>query len=254
MDPAPTSGLAVCPQCGGENRLPSGQRIIKCNFCDTSLYADRSTTVSYYSVPRLLDEKQAHAALRRWMAGNETVKDLDQKSTIEQTAPMSFPVWMFRVDEPSGEVVHIEPAAAPPIPPLADLKVPAGELEWFAGDSDSATTIEVTVPMETARGWIEGQATGAMRESALVQVPLWECHYRFEDRSYTALVDASTGSVLAAVFPEKAESPFYLVAGLGILLFGIEGLVIFNPLAKLLAYLVTAVPMTLLAYWVARKV
>ena len=64
----------------------------------------------------------------------------------------------------------------------------------------------------------------------------------------------ATGAVMAAVYPEKAESPFYLVAGLGLLLFGLEGLLIGNLFYKLIAYTLTAVPLTLLAYWVARKV
>ena len=59
---------------------------------------------------------------------------------------------------------------------------------------------------------------------------------------------------MSAVYPEKAESPFYLVAGLGLVLFGLEGLLISNLFYKLMAYAVTAVPLTLLAYWVARKV
>ena len=45
-----------------------------------------------------------------------------------------------------------------------------------------------------------------------------------------------------------------LVAVLGLILFGAEGLLIGNLFTKLVAYIVTAVPLTLLAYWVARKV
>jgi hypothetical protein len=59
---------------------------------------------------------------------------------------------------------------------------------------------------------------------------------------------------MAAVFPEKAESPYFLVAALGILLFTIEGLAISNPAAKFVTYLITAIPLLLLAYWVARKI
>ena len=71
---------------------------------------------------------------------------------------------------------------------------------------------------------------------------------------YRALVEGSTGTVLAGVYPEKAESPYVLIAVLGLLLFGIEGLAISNLVVKLLAYAVTAIPLTLIAFWVARKV
>ncbi len=59
---------------------------------------------------------------------------------------------------------------------------------------------------------------------------------------------------MAAVFPEKAEAPYYLVAAAGLILFGILGLAITNPLIKLAAYAVTGLPLALIAYWVARKV
>jgi hypothetical protein len=87
-----------------------------------------------------------------------------------------------------------------------------------------------------------------------VRLPLWRCRYRFNGETYQAFVDASTGAVIAAVFPEKAESPYYLVAGLGLLLFTVEGLAISNPAVKFVAYVITALPLLLLAYWVARKV
>ena len=71
---------------------------------------------------------------------------------------------------------------------------------------------------------------------------------------FTALVEGSTGKVLATVFPEKPESPYYLVAGLGLLLFAVLGLVVANPLLKILVYSMTALPLALLAYWVTRRV
>ncbi|MCH7664819.1 MAG: hypothetical protein IH936_02685 [Acidobacteria bacterium] len=48
-----------------------------------------------------------------------------------------------------------------------------------------------------------------------------------------AIVEGSTGSVLASVYPEKAQSPYILVAILGLILFGIEGLIITDPFLKL---------------------
>ena len=87
-----------------------------------------------------------------------------------------------------------------------------------------------------------------------MRVPFWICRYRYGDQVYTAAVEASTGAVLAGIYPEKSESPYVLVAVLGLILFGLEGLLISNLLAKLVAYVITAVPLTLLAYWVARRV
>lgn len=244
----------VCTQCGGEGALESGQRFLTCRFCDATLFVDRSGVVSHYRLPRLLVADEAEAALRRWMAGNDTVKDLDRKSVIETVEAVSFPVWLFRVQAPDGEEVFIEPAAPSAIPQLADLKLPAGQLEPYRAEEDEVEAIPETIPLETAKGWLEQTGSVRVTETALVRLPLWRCHYSFDGQSYRALVDASTGAVMAAVFPEKAESPYFLVAGLGIVLFTIEGLAISNPAVKLIAYALTAIPLLLLAYWVARKV
>ncbi|HEX6204039.1 MAG TPA: hypothetical protein VF100_13635, partial [Thermoanaerobaculia bacterium] len=130
--PDPSSSPPLrCPQCGGENVLPSGERLLPCAFCGASLYVDRSGLVSHYRLPRLLDRAAAEQAVRRWMAGNDTVKDLDDKATDLDLVPLRFPLWMFRCRQGGGETVLARPAAATPEPALADLAVPAGKLEPY---------------------------------------------------------------------------------------------------------------------------
>jgi hypothetical protein len=250
---AVTNRLA-CPQCGGENVLGSGERLLTCAFCGARLFVDRSGLVSHYRLPRLLDRERAAAALRRWMAGNDTVKDLDTKATVEEVAPVSFPMWLFRVRRPAGEEVTVEPAAPTPVPQLADLDVPAGKLEPYAAESGEVEEVAAAVPLATARGWLPDVDPADVAETALVHLPLWRCRYRFREQSYVALVDGSTGAVLAAVFPAKSESPYYLVAIAGLLLFGIEGLVVFSLPVKAVLYALTAVPLSLAAWWVSSKV
>ncbi len=244
----------ICSQCGGELALPTGQRVVDCRFCDSALFVDRSGVVSHYRVPPLLDEPEARAALRRWMAGNDTVKGLDREAAIESLEMVSFPVWLFRAAGADGERVLVEPAAPTPIPQVADLRVPAGRLEPFREDAATMRVIEVTVPQETARGWLEQRGPIQIHETALIRFPLWRCFYRYRGRSYLAAVDGSTGAVMAADYPQKSESPYLLTATLGLVLFGLEGLLISDLGLKLVAYALTAAPLTLLAYWVARKV
>lgn len=253
-----------CPQCGGENELPSGVRLIACAFCGAALFVDRSGLVSHYRLPRLVDREQAELALRRWMAGNETVKHLDSKAEVSSLEPISFPVWMFRRRAGGGESVVVEPAAPTPEPKMADLDVPAGKLEPFRGPEEGVETLAATVPLETATRWLSGAVTAAragaapsaaepILENALVHVPLWRAAYRFGGESWSALVEGSTGRVLASVFPAKKEAPFWLVAALGLVLFGIEGLLIVDLVYKALAYLVTSVPLAMLAWWVTSR-
>ena len=215
------------------------------------------------------------------MAGNDTVKDLDKKAEDVALAPFSFPLWLFRRRTAGGEVVHAQPAAATPEPAMADLAVPAGKLvpyrsEEAAAEDRAAEAAALTVnrpagrtgpdgagvervapsvPLETARGWLSQHGgDGEVTETALVDVPFWRASYAFGGRPYAALVEGSTGVVLASVFPEKADAPYWLVAALGLLLFGAEGLLIFDLFWKLLAYAATSVPLVGLAWWVARRV
>jgi hypothetical protein len=250
----PLQSTLRCPQCGGENPLPSGERLVVCAFCEAALFVDRSGLVSHYRVPPLLDAAEALAALKRWMAGNETVKDLDRKAEIGGSAAVSFPMWMFRCQGAGGGTVVVEPAAPTPITQLVDLEVPAGRLEPFRAVEPGVEAVPAAVPLDTARGWLAQRGAGEVTETALVEVPLWRFAYRYGGRDYTALVDGSTGKVMASVFPAKAESPYYLMAAVGLLLFGLEGLAITNVLLKLFAFGVTAVPLTLVAWLITRRV
>ena len=276
----PLTTTLTCPQCGADNPLPSGQRLVECTFCDATLFVDRSGLVSHYEVPRLLGAEEAEKALRRWMAGNDTVKGLDRQARLQSSVPLLFPMWMFRLRRSGGEVVRVEPAAPTTEPQLADLQVPAGQLRPYEGGAkngpgrpdrpgpsdggeaggetggETAAPMPVQVPLETARGWLEQREGEGARvsETALVHLPLWQCEYLYRGDPYTALVDGSTGAVLASRFPAKSEGPFWVVAILGVLLFLVEGLVVSNPGVKAVLYGVTAVPLFLLAWWVARKV
>lgn len=258
----PLTTTLTCPQCGAENPLPTGQRLVECAFCDATLFVDRSGLVSHYEVPRLLAVEAAEKALRRWMAGNDTVKGLDRRAQLRRSDPLLFPMWMFRFRRAGGEVVRVEPAAPTTEPRLADLQVPAGQLRPFRRDpdrpdpADPAEPMPAQVPLETARGWLDQREGAGLRitETALVHLPLWRFEYLYGGDAYTALVDGSTGAVLASRFPAKSEGPFWVVAVLGVLLFLIEGLAVSNPAVKAALFGVTAVPMYLLAYWVAKKV
>ena len=249
-----TANRVDCPQCGAANETPSGRSFFPCAFCDATLFVDRAGVVQYYQLPRLLNADAARASLMRWMAGNQTVKHLDRKSTIAPPGALSFPMWMFRTRRRAGEEVYVEPAAPTPIPQLADLRVPAGNLVPYRGSEDGSEVIDAVVPASVAREWIDQRGIGQIHETALVRVPFWKFEYSFSGNGYQAMVDGSTGEVLAAIYPEKSEAPYYLVGVLGAVLFGIEGILISNLIVKFLAYAITSIPLALVAYLVTRKV
>ena len=71
-----------CTQCGGELHPDEGQLFLVCPFCSSAVYLDKSRVVFHWYLAPTIDEGKAAAALRRWMAGNQTVKDLDEKAQI----------------------------------------------------------------------------------------------------------------------------------------------------------------------------
>ena len=85
--PEESGSSVLCSQCGGKNEVPTGHRFVTCVFCDTTLFVDRAQVVFHYRLPPLLAEEEATAALRRWMAGNDTVKDLDRKAASRVSRP-----------------------------------------------------------------------------------------------------------------------------------------------------------------------
>lgn len=258
--PDGSQGTVACPQCGGENVLPSGASLLLCTFCGASIFVDRSQVVIHYKVPRLLDDAHAREALRRWMAGNATVKDLDRLAVLGAVTPTSFPMWLFRFRAGDGESVRVEPAAATPVGELAELDLPAGKLEPYGRGEDRVEATAATVPLATAKGWLTqrtgqaGGAAGELLEQALVHVPLWRCEYQYQGKTYVALVEAATGRTLATVYPAKAEAPYIAVAALGFVVFLVEGFVFTNPFLKAVVFAATAVPVLGVAYWVTRKV
>jgi hypothetical protein len=194
--------------------VEQGTQFVTCEFCQTSNFVDKSGAVLHYLVRDTLGEAEALAALRRWMAGNDTVKDLDKKSQIGTPQFQLFPMWLVRAQQDQAEKVVLEPAAALSVIELTEISIPAADLEAYDHAVDAAA-IEPTVPLETVHRWLadnKGIAVGAIRENSLVHLPIFVCKYSFQGREYTAVVDAAAGKVFATVFPSKWEVP-YLTLG-----------------------------------------
>jgi hypothetical protein len=180
---------------------------------------DKAQVVFHWSVAPTLDAAQAQAALRRWMSGSATVKDLDQKSQVSGSAFRYFPVWYFRWKNGQQEQISLLPAAATSVTELTHLNLPAGDLRKYdpALDSDSETP---SVPLEAGRDWfLQSHPNAVIAETALVHVPIFIFKYIFRGNSYTAVVDAASGSVHANIFPAKVELPYRLVGGVTALVF-----------------------------------
>jgi hypothetical protein len=205
-----------CTQCGGELHPDEGQVFLTCPFCSSTVYLDKSQVVFHWYLAPTLDEEQAKAALARWMAGNETVKDLDRKAMVTGSSFEYFPMWYFKRRTSSGkEEIILEPAAATSVSEVRRLRLPAGDLRKYSADLEKQSS-PPSVPLETALGWLRerGIPTQDVAERALVHLPLFTIKYAYQANPYTAIVEGGTGGVFANIFPAKVEAPYLLAGGL----------------------------------------
>jgi hypothetical protein len=215
------SHTVTCTQCGGELHPDEGQTFLTCPYCGATVYLDKSLVVFHWYLASTLDEVRAGGALRRWMAGNQTVKDLDQKARVEPPSFEYFPLWQFKRRQRDGrEQVLLEPAAATSVSEIRHLNVPAGDLRKYEASLESQARLP-TVPLDAAQGWLSARQIppDEIVERALVHVPVYTFKYSFAGQAYTALVEAGTGGVFANIFPAKAETPYLLAGGLSALVF-----------------------------------
>ncbi len=210
-----------CTQCGGELHPDEGQIFITCPYCSSTVYLDKSQVVFHWYLAPTLDEAKARASLARWMAGNQTVKDLDQKARLAGQSFEFFPIWLFKRREPDGkETIYLEPAAATSVSEIRRMSLPAGDLRKYEPALD-AQAHAPSVPLQAAMKWLADRQIPAaeIAERALVHVPLYTFKYVYQGQTYTAVVEAGTGSVFANLYPAKAEAPYLLAGGTAALVF-----------------------------------
>jgi hypothetical protein len=220
----------LCQQCAAPLFVEAGALFTVCEYCGTTNYLDKSEAVLHYVVQPTISDPDAAAALRRWMAGNATVKNLDQLAQISSQSFQLFPMWLARVSQTggaAGDQLLLEPAAALSIIDLTDLTLPAADLQPY-DDSYDADAVRPTVPLTAVRSWLaqdKGIAAGRIREISLVHLPIFVFKYSFQNESYTAVVDAATGQVFAAVFPAKKEAPYFTLGTVGCVAYFLAALI-----------------------------
>jgi hypothetical protein len=205
----PTTAQLTCTQCGGELHPDEGQIFLTCPYCNATIYLDKSRVVLHYSIAPTLDAQKASGELRRWMSSSETVKDLDQKSQVTGQVFQFFPVWYFKWGQ--NEQITLQPAAATSVSELAKIHIPAGDLSPYTAALD-AQAEQPSVPLEAALDWFrQSNPKAEVKEMSLVHVPIYIFKYTFKAQTFTAVVDAASGTVMANIFPAKAEAPYLLV-------------------------------------------
>ena len=269
MTTMPLETQILCHQCAAVLPVEVGSQFVTCEFCGAKNFIDKSGAVLHYAVRETVDETAASAALRRWMGGNQTVKDLDKKAQLERPSFQRFPMWMVRVQRGEKEQVLLEPAAALSVTELTEITIPAADLEPYdhTMDGDAVTP---TVPYEAVKKWLAENhqiAAGAIKETSLVHLPVYLFKYGFDGRSYTAVVDAATSKVFAGIYPSKWEAPYFAVGSVGCVLYFLAALIpLFgfivqgflgvglSILVYIIVAIVLAVPIFAIAAYISAKV
>ena len=241
-----------CPKCAAPVTFDAETKFVKCSYCNSQVFIDRSGAGFYYAAPFMVDETNAVGMFRRWAAGSTKAKDLDRLAQIAGVKKKYFPVYMFKRDVNGKEQVVLEPAGSTTLPGLHSLKVPATDLKIFDGSFDvgGAELIKPDIEMTSYNERLPGKP----KEQALVFFPIWKLDYVFNQKRYEVVIDGSAGEVFSAEFPTRSSGAYMAVAGLGFVAFIAEGLLaaVSLPLALVLMG-VTVVGVFVTALYVARR-
>ena len=213
-----------CSKCGAQIQFEAGDRIVRCSYCGTRLFIDKSGARFFYIMPFLIARPDAEGIFRRWAAGARMAKDLDKAAKIVDFKQAYFPVYLFRRDADGKEVVRVEPAKSTTLPGLHALKVPAGDLKIFDQSYQVDSAIELVQPDVDMDAYLPG-LEGKPLEQALVYFPIWALQYEYGGGHYATVIDGSSGEVYSGSFPARKAAPYFLIAGAAFVIFLVEGLI-----------------------------
>jgi DNA-directed RNA polymerase subunit RPC12/RpoP len=262
-----------CTQCGADVEVQQDETFIDCPYCASALFLDKRKVVFHYVIASNFKPNEAEGNLKRWMAGNHTVKDLDKKSQIAKTDFYYFPVWYFKIKDTSGDKIYIQPGATTSVSEIKKIPIPAGSLKFYDKTLyNDSEMVKPDVLYDSAKSWLQssGVSADSIAEAALVHIPFYQFYYYFNNHTYTSIVEASSGQVYANIYPAKSEAPFRILFGLSIVAFILASILCFvigfaisnratdamlmGEGLKIGAYGLVSIPLIILAYFVAKKV
>jgi hypothetical protein len=241
-----------CTKCGAPNELDAGAKFMRCEFCESQIYIDKSGAGFFYVLPFQLDEGAANGVFKRWAAGSDKAADLEATARVVGTTAQYFPVFMFRRDVQGKEEVHVEPAKSTTLPGLHSLKVPPGDLKVFDQKYDFGG-VELEQPNIEMMAYLD-RLPGEAKEQALVYFPIYNVEYDYQGQRYQATIDGSSGEVFATSWPPRQAVGYYAVGIGGFTVCAIGGALLdTNPVlgGVLIGLMVPAVFMG--GLWVAKN-
>lgn len=245
-----------CTQCGGSVELAQGILFFSCSYCKSALYLDPSGTVFHFVISPLISFEESSGKLKRWMAGNETAKDLDVHAKVTHHELMYFPMWRFVTREGGLDREFSEPAGAFVIPDLQKIPLSGGNLKFFNPEEFADKPLrEPEVLLESALQWLSARGVQKenVKETNLIHIPFYVFHYTFKGEEYRAVVDGVSGRVLAAIYPARLELPFVSLTAVACILFFLEGVLSPSFIIRIFVYFITMIPVGIAAYTIVKK-
>ncbi|QLH74098.1 MAG: zinc ribbon domain-containing protein [Methanomassiliicoccales archaeon] len=241
-----------CPKCGAPVEYDVKDRLVRCRYCSSEIFIDKSGAGFYYILSFAIDEDSVVGIFKRWAGGSTRAKDLDRLAHIVSLKKRYFPVYLFKRDVNGTDQVFVEPAASTTLPGLHSLKVPAGDMVIF-DKNFNVGGIEMVIPDIEMTSYL-GRLPGKAKEQALVYFPIYVLDYAFEGKNWKVVISATSGEVFAGDFPKRSSAGYMTVATTGFLAFLIEGLLaIWNPMLAGVLIMVTMAGIFLASFWVARR-
>jgi len=242
-----------CPKCDAPNELDVGRKLLRCAFCNTESYIDKSGAAFVYVLPYQMDDAGASGVFRRWTAASDKAKDLEGTHRIVEMKRQFFPVFLFRRDTDKGEQVLVEPAKSTTLPGLHSLKVPAGDLKVFDSKFDYGKA-EISPPDIDMMAYMS-RLPGKAKEQAMVFFPLFTIKYWYGGNTFDAVIDGSTGQVFSANWPPRKAGAYIGAAVVGFVVCAAEGFVIVavDVVLGVVALLVTVPVLVFLFHKVAKE-
>ncbi|WP_317137470.1 MntP/YtaF family protein [Methanochimaera problematica] len=190
--------------------VDTGIHFLKCKYCDTTVFVDRSGIMFYYALPFFIDDEKAKGVFRRWTANAQVDKELETKGKILSIDKQYFPVYQFKRDENGKEKIYVKPAKGTVLPGMNKLIIPGGDIKIFDSSFNpgNAKVLDVDFGMDAYLPEISGEG----KEQALVYFPIYEVSYEFNGETYKAVIDGSSGKVYASNYPTRSSVPYGLVA------------------------------------------
>ena len=185
---------------------------MRCGYCESQIFIDKSGAGFFYVLPYQLDVAAASGVFKRWAAGSDKAVDLEATAKVLDTRATYFPVFMFRRDDQGKELVLVEPAKSTTLPGLHSLKVPPGDLKVFDQKYDFGG-VELEQPNIEMMAYMD-KLPGEPKEQALVYFPIYHIDYRYQGQEFNVTIDGSSGEVFAVSWPPRAAAGYYLV-GIG---------------------------------------